>query len=144
MNLKIRNNIENKLGENSKRIDANLTGYVKNTIGVDAPILWSFIVVTSPANSTVLHSLVAEEGVFLNYPNEESPLVSMIVDVVGDYEVKLVAKVPNFVERVVTNITLNNQGLIDEVTETVLVNESIDIESGILPFEYQTENNEWF
>jgi hypothetical protein len=144
MNLKIRNNIENKLGENSKRIDANLTGYVKNTIGVDAPILWSFIVVASPANSTVLHSLVAEEGVFLNYPNEESPLVSVVVDVVGTYEVKLVAKVPNFVERVVTNITLNNQGLIDEVTETVLVNESIDIESGILPFEYQTENNEWF
>jgi len=140
MNIKIQENNDNRNKDKNKTINVKLESYVSDT---DIPVVWSFILVKSPDESNVFHSQDSEEGVFLRYPEDTSPLINISVDVEGLYSIKVVADISNLVEKEVISMNLDDNGLIVETVETVNVKESTFIESGILTFEYSEVNNEW-
>lgn len=139
MNIQIKEDASNSLGANEKRILARINNPPES---YDMPPTWSFIEVSSPTNSTILHSNDTVEGTFLRYGEDETPTIFLNLSEEGTYEIKIVCKIGRIVPSETAIMTLNDDGELVETYEMIDKNEYDFYESSVLTLVY-SQDNEW-
>jgi hypothetical protein len=134
--IKIKESSDNRVSEPNKKVNLKIVG-----TGVNSSITttWSFISVTNPSANQILHSIDGEEGVYLNYPDDQEPTMQISLPETGNYVIKGVARVEIPNEENVTHIYLDDSG--NRVTNTALgiITTTKYVESANLSLNYSIE-----
>ena len=143
MNIKIRENIDNKLNDINKRIDIMLEH--NNEIPEESEVVWTFVTVNSPEGSSELfHSSNSPEGEFLNYASMVNPTMQITLpETIGNYTIKILSEILQQEEGTFTTSHLDVNGNLIETEHEGMVPTKSYVESNELTLSYQTENNAW-
>ena len=140
MYIQIRENIENDINIQHKKIDCRLSE-IDDNISKEHNV-WSFNVVSSPIGSDVFHSSDGPQDLYLNYGAEDDIEMEIKLSVEGVYVIKVLCK--NSVATAVDRIKsyLDADGVLHEETVEDILLETNITESSEMELEYRIPKKE--
>ena len=139
MNLiKVKKDIKNTLDNQFKNINAKLE--LDKPLEENEYVYWSFV----SDDNNLLHSGDAEEGTYLNYESQLSPIIEIKLPSIGTYSLKIVAEKTTVTQESTIEQYLDANGDIAETTNLTDVFTVEYFESSVIELVYNDNNDdEW-
>jgi len=138
--IQIKEAATNNDADTNKNINLRIVG---EGLAVGQVPVWSFISVTNPSSTPVLHSVDAEEGTFLNYSSPMEPTMCLVLPEAGTYTIKGVAMIYTETTGDVKVYEVNEAGEPVESTVQGIITTPNYIESSELVLEVSSNNATW-